>query len=283
MMFDVSEIIVYDIPEPKPAATELGALAAPAATKKIVFGEEDEEVKAVAAGPKVSAPSWEAVAAANMLQYFVTPMYLRKQLFGDLKMYKKARKLPRIPGQEKILEGKLVDGVAIKKETIKKKGKKSKKEKQDARLTPYVNIGFDHVFELEDQVPVHSRVTIDLKTKKSVTAERKGYAVRAVRQFSQIFTESSVPDGYTHAIYVPSQQFKGGSGSPPIHPTTCAEIKNHPRPLLVFGKWSEVEKAAKSDSTMEAQPHELFDARLEGTEIARLEDSVMIALARITA
>lgn len=273
MLFDVSEIIVYDIPEPKNEAA-----GGPAATKKIVFGDEEEAKPVV----KVSAPSWEAVAAANMLQYLVTPIHLRKQLFGDLKMYKKAKKLPRVPGQEKLLNGKLVQGVAIKKETIKKKGKKSKKEKQDARVTPYVNIGFDHVFELEDQVPVHSQVTIDMSTKKAVTNPNKSYTVRAVRQFSKIFTESSVPGGYTHAIYVASQQFTGKEVSPAIHEITTGDAQGYERPLLVFGKWTEVETAAKGDEDLPAAPHELFDAKLPGSESARLEDSVMISLARIS-
>lgn len=276
MLFEVNEIIVYDIPDVKAAAESVE----PVAAKKIVFGEEEqEEPKPVVRG---SAPSWEAVAAANMLQYLVTPIYLRKQLFGDLKMYKKAKKLPRVPGQEALLNGKLVQGVAIKKSTPKKKGKKSKKEKQDARLTPFVNIGFDHVFELEDQVPVHSQVTIDMSTKKPVTSANKSYTVRAVRQFSKIFTESSVPGGYTHAIYAASQQFTGKPVSPPIHEVTPAQVQEYERPLLVFGKWTEVEAAAKGDHEMPAAPHELFDAKLPGSETARLEDSVMICLARIS-
>lgn len=118
--YRISEIIIYDVPvEESKSQAETG--------KKKIFFEEEE--KKTDSGPKSSE---EAIELAKLLQFFITPSYLRKAVFGDLKSLHYAKKLPKLPGlpfmnheKSRHLEGFAVEGRIGKK---KKKGLKSKKQ-----------------------------------------------------------------------------------------------------------------------------------------------------------
>lgn len=264
VLYKVDEIIVFQVPEPLDQAEQLKQQK----MKKLTFDEEEK--------PHVKQPSWETITAANMLQYFLTPRHLHKLVFVSQKPFKYARKLPRVLLPNKKVNERLIQGIAIKKHTNKKKGKKSKKEKQDAKLTPYVNFGFDRAFVVEQEIPLHSRVIVDLETKKLVDDVNCGYAVRAVDTFSKIFTECTVPDGYTHTYYVPCQSFFGKS-DPALEPVTA--VPAQARALFVLAKWQEIEDAVQQDSELEAQATDLFDGIFKGTNSCRLEDAVTVTLA----
>lgn len=287
LLYGVSEIVVYSIPEVKEtSATE---------KKKIVFGEEETR-------SKQEEYDEDSLKLAGLLQFFITPSYLRKLLFNDLKSFQHAKKLTKLPGLPFLnhSKGRYLEGMAIPAKiqnkkmaaAIKKKNKtgsmKSKKEIAEESSTGKVNVGNKTVIDLENQtVPVGSRVTVDIIDRKVVSpstaygSDSFGYTVRIARNFGKVFTESIYPDGYTFSMYIPSEEFtKHGE----IELKKVSQVDRSGHTLLVYGKWTEVQRAVEQDrQELEAvtNPESLFDGRLDVQRGARTEDVVMISLARL--
>lgn len=278
-MFNVAEIVVYEVPEDATLPSE--KVDKP---KKLKLDESEPAANAT----RKQTLDEKLAFTANLLQYFVTPSHLRTLIFkgiGTPWQFKYAKHLPVVPyatSGTKATET-VVQGIAVPRTKPKKlagQKKLTKKNRREAVLTKYVNLGFDRLFALEDDamVPVHSQVFVDFKTRKVVAAEQK-YTVRAVSGFSRIFTESPLPDGYEQTVFVPSQQFMSHK-TPVIQESST--IAGKPRLLLVFGKWSEVTASVQQDPELGIEDAaDLFDGMCTALPRARLEDAVMVTLARM--
>lgn len=285
-LFNVSEVIVYSHPD-EDAVAPAEHVEAPGPKKLKLDDSEPAQSTNNASNSRIDP---DLIFSANMLQYLIRPPYLRKLLFkpiGNPSQFKYASKFPAIPGIS--FPKNVLPGIAVPRARRKRlpgQKKLSKKDRKESGQTPYVNLGFDRLFKLKNEatVPVHSQVFVNFGSGERVDTPvlGKGYTVRAVTEFSNIFTQSPIKDGYSQTIYAPSQQFKSnGATHPLMQQVDISSLPDHDKLLIVFGKWSEVQAAVKSDSEMELEDaSELFDGVKLGTERARLEDSVMITLAR---
>ncbi|CAN6633062.1 hypothetical protein TRVA0_014S00254 [Trichomonascus vanleenenianus] len=299
--YGADEIVVFEVPE----ATQPEEMAEQ--PKKIVFNEEEEEDKQDKE-EKLEPAETNGVRLSALLQYFITPSYLRTQLFGkSAKQFQYAKKLPKLPGLPFLnrSDSKYLEGVTVRANVITNGGKvkkykkgqlKSKKVLQLESMTNYVNVGRDALIKLDDRVPVDARVTVDVEARKVVSpkvayadssTKTFGYVVRLAPSFGKIFTESSRPEGYSYTVYVGCNQFitpsNEAEGIPSVTPQKLREgEKQHL--LLVFGRWAEVDGAVKSDEDLAGveSAKELFDARIESRSgNCRVEDAVLATLAKL--
>ncbi|ANB13746.1 hypothetical protein AWJ20_4690 [Sugiyamaella lignohabitans] len=288
--------------------------------KKVVFDEAGESSESKKDAKKESeGPSPECIRLASLLQYYITPSYLRNLLFTDLKPLQYAKKLPKIPGlpflshsSSQFLEGLTVAGKLPRSATggvKKKKGsRKSKKQLQLEASTEYVQIGEQNVLKLDNQrVPLGTRVTVDTKSKKVVSPKDAytsssgvlftnkdsfGYTVRIAKTFGKIFSESIYPGGYTYTAYVPSEEFVASSATAyePIRPivdkkgTIFDGAKSSSHILLVYGRWADVNKAVQNDKEELNELDDatgIFDGRFAIRASGRTEDAILISLAQL--
>lgn len=201
--FGVSEIVVYST-EKTSQEEEAAALTNTPADKpkKIVFGDDDDDDnkngdkedgksadKDNSSGDELS----EQDLLVGFLEYFVTPSYLRKSLFGEkLHVFEgPAQKLPKLTGLPYLNHGssRYFIGLSVQRripgskqrKTVSANGRRRKRKtnKNDANkdndpsVTGYVNIGFKKVMKLSDnaKVPVNSIVVVDKETGAVVSPE----------------------------------------------------------------------------------------------------------------
>jgi predicted SPOUT superfamily RNA methylase MTH1 len=291
-MFGIDEIVVYDVPEQQQLAqNEVDGEKIP---KKKVFGDTaDGKPKDT---PGITTLSENALWAAAILQYFVTPSYLRKALFPDQTKFQYAKKLPKLPGLPFMNHSgsKYMEGLTVAGKVEKSKGRrKSKKQIMQETVTEWVNIGNSQLFKLSQHVPIGTRVTVDLDNKQVVSPSAAyetgnfGYNVRIAPSFGKVFTESTYSSGYSYTAYVPSDEFTVvSSESDKISAVSSIGIlaAAGPHLLLVFGKWSALDSAICADTEQLGgleDPATLFDGRLKIGHGFRTEDVVTVALARL--
>lgn len=274
-LYGATEIIVYDIP----------LESSPDKPKKVVFEENEAKV-----GP---ASSRDSIRAAELLQYFVTPSYLRNSVFDDSKPFQYAKKLPKPPGLPFLNQkGRFLEGLTVGSKVIKSCKKKSKKSKQLDESTEYVNVGLDEMLKLEERLPVNKRVTVDVRSRKTVkdvysndkpfSCETFGYRVRMASSFGRIFTESIFADGYSFTAFVPSEEFTGNLVDASSKIRQVELLSNNKHLLLIYGKWKEIERAVQADKDLPpVEPFEMFDGRLQCRRGARTEDAVWMSLAKV--
>lgn len=305
-IFNVVEIVVLDVPEPRSTAQEslLGQ-----GGKKKTFDFADEDITP----EQTHAPQYslEAILLSQMLQFFVTPPYLVKSLFNQspvattrnvAKQLGYAAKLPKIStlpfmGNNKVYRD-YKEGLSIAKETPRTAGKSGKGKK--LTVTRYVNIGEREPLELiqSQLVPVNARVTVDLKNRKVVSPQtaygiqgalgRFGYHVRVCKRFTSVFTESAVGDeGYTLCVYVSSQDFQGNdqqtSAVQNMEEYKLENSKEEGTVLLMFGKYSDLSRSFDLDKGELGLENaaEMFDSRLKIPTGMRTEDAALVALAKV--
>lgn len=226
--------------KPEEVAEEKAAESGEIKPKKMVFTEELDETPATPTSASTTDSSQgDAERLAGFLNYFVTPSYLRKSVFGDLKPYESAKKMPKLPNTPFLSHKASPNGqylvglgVASKVDKKKSKSKSSSKKKNKKDETSFVNIGGAEYLELSNKVkvPVNARVVVDVQNKTLVSAaevfklsagesieteepswttstESLGYTVRIASTFGQIFTESPFPSGYKFTACVPCSEF----------------------------------------------------------------------------
>lgn len=306
--------------------------------KKLVFTDEldEEPTKQPTKPPKVPHVAELVVSDADrlagFLNYFITPSYLRKSLFDDLKPYASAKKLPKLPNTpflshtsstDRYLMGLSVAGKKVEKKSHKSSKRKSKKKE----TTSFVNIGESVYLELGNgaKVPVNSRIIVDTKNKTVVTVAEAygglaaaaanenieteepawtsiplGYNVRVVKNFGDVFTESPFPDGYRYTAWVPCSEFLVSTSTAEATEQALktvslisedsflkkgiTEEEDQVPLLLVFGKWKELAATILSDNENFGdltEPTSLFDGRVRVSRATRVEDAVLVALAKI--
>lgn len=248
-----------------------------------------------------------AMLFATLLQFFVTPPYLAKSVFAQSPFKEKLRyahKLPKIstlPFMNNNEVGKdFREGLTIPKHTPKIVTKGSKKKvspRNKLSTTKYVNVGLSEPLELASEVPVNVRVTVDLKNKCIVSPLQAygvigckssfGYHVRIAKTFTSVFTESSVPAGYTSSIYVSCDDYFKKAGVQRTELATFDKSKVHVQDssvLLVLGNWLDMEYSFGRDSqNLEGieSAQQMFDGELKVPEGVRIEDAALIALTKV--
>lgn len=307
-LYNVAEVVVLDIPSREEKATiaekkankrvELGS---DKGGKKIKFNIADEELAPVKPQEEeAEAPSLKpandsnALLFALLLQYFVTPPYLVKSVFEAqfLPKFKHAHKLPKLSSlpfmNNNGVDHAIKEGLTIAKASPQISKKAKAKAAKKLAVTRYVNVGGAQALELQHDVPVNVRVTVDTVNKKVVspveaygTAGAKasfGYHVRYAKSFSALFTESAYPEGYTAAVHVDADNYFGKA--PSIKPIGDVNGKV----LLVVGNIKDLAFSFENDKSAlqgVANVEEMFDGQLAVPLGARIEDAALIALTRI--
>lgn len=163
------------------------------------------------------------VSIGALFQFFVTPRYLVRESLSQVlkkqhvpaKIFSKAKTLPPLPTLVTYLNSHADksspyrEGLSIWKKARGHKSASGKvhKASKSARTTRYVLVGEREVVEVKDPLPLHVRVSVDMKTKNVVSGRDAygyiGYTVRIASNVESVFTESSIE--YTHGVYVPSR------------------------------------------------------------------------------
>ena len=212
-----------------------------------------------------------------LLQYFVTPPYLRNTVFNEkFRPYlTAASKLPRLSTlpftrYQKQDHGRYREGLTIK---MQKPTLARKKTGKVFKQTKYINIGKSKALALQSQlVPINARVTIDTITRKIVSPQEAygdftgldsqyGYYTRIVSSFTDLFMKGPLKEGYTQSVYVPLTT--RDTSIPELSSLPTAET--NPHILLVFSTWDTLARAFKldQDQFVDCQgPQEFFDAQL---------------------
>ncbi|KAK6454917.1 putative RNA methyltransferase [Scheffersomyces xylosifermentans] len=326
-IYNVVEIIILDTPDEEELAKQdkkVVEMGGNKGGKKLKFNFSDEDIVQTKVADEVKEPEVPSSGAkdsyllAGLLQFFITPPYLVKTIFSPvinpnpinkdiLKKFKYAYKLPKITTLPFMSNNKVYrdfkEGITIPKETPKVVSKKDKSKKVKAEkkisVTKYVNIGEAEPLELniKREIPVNSRVTVDLKNKSIVSPLQAygvmgnkssfGYYIRFCKKFSSIFTESSVPDGYTSSVYVHSDDYFNSNDK--IEDVTKIKVLDSvPKSdattnvLLVVGNYKDYETSFKRDNLEGVDSvGQMFDGQLAIPDGARTEDALLIALTKV--
>ncbi|CAI4049004.1 hypothetical protein SKDZ_13G4370 [Saccharomyces kudriavzevii ZP591] len=212
-----------------------------------------------------------------LLQYFVTPPYLRNTVFNEkFRPYLvAASKLPRLSTlpftrYEKQDHGRYREGLTIK---MQKPTSARKKTGKEFKQTKYINIGKPEALALQNQlVPINARVTIDTITRKIVSPQEAygdfigldshyGYHTRIASSFTDLFMKGPLKEGYTQSIYVPLTT--RDTPIPALSSLSAAGTSSNI--LLVLSAWDTLARAFELDKDQfeECQgPQEFFDAQL---------------------
>ena len=342
LIYDVAEIIVLtelttkqegkggqSEEEKKDISSSIG--------KKVVFddnGENDIGSSAPVENPtdteldentdeRVNDDKDDALLLASLLQFFITPPYLIKTMFlprlnpkfGQvLPKFKYAFKLPKIPSlpfmQNNNVHEHFKEGIIIPRETPKIKSKTDKQKlvpsPHKVTVSKYVNIGESEAMKLDiaREVPVYSRVTIDVRNKTIVSAKQAyginghklsfGYHVRMVNdnQFNKVFTNSPLSDGYSQTIFVNCDDYfdkwsKLVDESVPLFEKKGDANGNNDNLLIILGNYGTIQRNFQSDeaksSIFEGLDNvlKLFDCRLDIPKGCRIEDATLIALTKL--
>lgn len=230
---------------------------------------------------------------ANLLQFFVTPPYLVASMFKKnmLKKFKYASKLPKLSTlpfmNNNEVHRDFKEGLSIPKKSP---------GKNKLKTTKYINIGESEAFKLDHEVPVNVRVTVDIKNKKIVSPltaygiignnSSFGYFTRIAKQFNEIFTKSSFPDGYTSSIFINCDQyFKANDSTANSNDdlNSVFQIKDNNKVLLTFGNSRDLEFAFQQDKSIKLTSFtELFDKNIAIQPNVRIEDMVLITLTKMS-
>ncbi|ODV78398.1 DUF171-domain-containing protein [Suhomyces tanzawaensis NRRL Y-17324] len=311
-IYNVTEIVILDVPDQQEIDEKVVQMAGSKGGKKMKFNFSDEDIvneETPDIETKEKKESDDAYLLASLLQFFVTPPYLVKSIFPpELKINKNilkklhyAYKLPKMTtlpfmGNNDVFKH-FKEGMTIARETPKVMNKKTKvKAAKKISVTKFVNIGEAEPLELniKREVPVNSRVTVDIKNKTIVSPAEAygvvgnkssfGYYIRMCKRFSQIFTESSVPEGYSSSVYVNCDDYhlsnkKIGDFSE-IRPISKVEGNV----LLVLGNFKDLQNSFEQDkSNLEGVDSvgQMFDGSMEVPKGVRAEDGLLVALTKV--
>lgn len=312
--FGVAEIVVLNIPGVKylAAKKERNAMKSMVtksgvANTKISFSDADPDVDAEFNGTdKISGNEDKyrlendnnGLLLSTLLQYFVTPPYLVKDLFRDSdyrQKFKYAKKLPKLSAlpfmNDDTKSGEFREGLSVPKHSpkvLKRKGKISALKK--LQVTKFVNIGQNSPITLKGaEIPVNVRVTIDVKNLKIVSPQMAyghaglkasfGYFVRYAKSLSSVFTELPLPDGYSESLLIRANEFFADEE---IQLTTVCGPRTG-QVLLVAAGLRDLNKAFEDeDISGIEQVTDMFDGQIEMPKRVRIEDAVMIGLTKAT-
>lgn len=302
-IYEVPEIIILNVPneQTRKDISNTQANKVVKIDKKIKFNEvEDEPVteklvdKSETNGDVTILNENNYELFENLLQYFITPPYLDKAMFKNskyLNKFKHAETLPKLSTLPFMNNNEVYkdfkEGI-----TITKKSVGSKKQKHKLNVTRYVNIGEAKPLELTHDVPINVRVTVDLKNKKIVSPltaygvignkSSFGFYTRVAKQFNEIFTKSSAPNGYTSSMYISCDNYYNikPMSQESNYEATLANPDNK-QVLMVFGNPDHFKWALSQDSVMKLPDFtQVFDSFMNLPPNLRIEDAVMVSLTK---
>ncbi|CAH2355182.1 putative methyltransferase [[Candida] railenensis] len=246
-----------------------------------------------------------AMLVATLLQYFITPPYLANSLFASSEFKNKlkyAKNLPKISTLPFMSNNDVWknyrEGLTIPKHTPKvvTKSKKKISPKNKLSTTKYVNVGLAQPLEISTgEVPVNVRVTVDLKNKTIVSPAEAygvignkssfGYHVRVSKSFTSIFTESTVPDGYSSSIYVNCDNYFGKETGTELAEFDRGNIHvKGGNVLLILGNWLDIEYSfSREKGNLEGveSADQMFDGELKVPDGVKIEDAALISLTKV--
>lgn len=322
-IYNVLEVVILDIPSSEEQkklaereATKVVQLSSDKGGKKIKFNLNDKE--AIGTPEEKDSPAHDVATCssqhfrdlnngllfATLLQFFMTPPYLVKEVFGSSEFSSKlkyASKLPKISTLPFMSNNNVFadfkEGLTVPKKALKIKKKNKKPVSRKFNSTKYVNIGKDTPLVLTLEVPVNVRVTVDIKNKKVVSPAQAygvvgahlsfGYHVRFCKKFSAVFTECSIPEGYTQSIYVKSDDYFSSSATVASKlPTVLASsVPAEGTILLVVGNIKDLDYSFALDKqsfpSLESSAL-FFDGQLPIPDSTRIEDAALIALSKLS-
>lgn len=248
--------------------------------------------------------SENAILIASLFQYFITPPYLVHATFQGVELphnaFAKCKRYPSIPNLPAFQSADFKEAISIDKKPsnwvkshpefqAKSSTGRVKPLPKQAKLTKLVQIGREQCLELKEDVELNKRLTVNVKTgeisKPNEAYGTKnvfnvyGYEVRLANKLIDVWTETKVPDGYSSSGFVSGGEFHGIQNSKLLKKSTSGDSVNL---LLVCGQWSKFEKLFAGCELEDAQLNDLFDFQLDIPSQMRIEDSVVVALARST-
>lgn len=336
LIYDVAEIIVLKEKEENeqvvagPTSEGEKIEVGSSGGKKVVFGDDDDE--GTSSSPIVSTTTStteskddaivndeidDALLLASLLQFFITPPYLIKTMFlprlnpkfsSILPKFKYAFKLPKIPNlpfmQNNNVHEHYKEGIIIPRATPKIKSKISSKlvpSPHKVTVSKYVNIGESEAMQLEiaRELPVYSRVTVDVRNKTIVSAKQAygvnghklsfGYHVRMVNdvQFNKVFTGSPVADGYNQTIFVNCDDYFDKWDETVKDVPLLKEKSDVDNVLMILGNYGTIQRNFLHDEAKDTifegldSVLKLFDYRLDIPKGCKIEDAILIALTKL--
>ncbi|KAJ1503664.1 hypothetical protein HMI54_001267 [Coelomomyces lativittatus] len=225
----------------------------------IVFNESHQQMQA----DPLKDPN---VFLAKILLYLECPQYLRKSFFPMHSAFKcvgllNPLDLPnhvRSEERSKYREGVVVDTLTA---------------------SSLVNVGLKKLITVDQEIPVHSRVTVDMHQKSVVSRQTPnleghywGYKVRVCNGLHEVFTNATYP--YDLKLGTSER------GQP------LSKMPSFQHLLLVFGGLHGLEAAAEADVQLTTPLDKLFDQYLnvcpfQGVRTIRTEEAVLITLSTL--
>lgn len=203
----------------------------------------------------------DSMLISSLLQYFITPPYLRKIVFKAKfhKYFQYANKLPKLsvlPYMRSIDDesNKVKDfreGVSI---PMRRpiNGKKVNKQ------TKYICIGKEKPIELKSQlVPNNVRVTVNIKENKIVSPHDAygegnvgvnasyGYGVRIAHSFNEIYTQMMVP--YEQSCWIECGDFYAKLDKQNDNKLTILNELRDGNILIILGQWDRLQDSLVKD------------------------------------
>ena len=338
LIYDVAEIIVLKENQEESEDVVAGLTSegekievSSSGGKKVVFGDDDEDTNSSSpVAPTTTTSKTEskddatvndgiddALLLASLLQFFLTPPYLIKTMFlprlnpkfsSILPKFKYAFKLPKIPNlpfmQNNNVHEHYKEGIIIPRATPKIKSKTSSKlvsSPHKVTVSKYVNIGESEAMQLEiaRELPVYSRVTVDVRNKTIVSAKQAygvnghklsfGYHVRMVNdvQFNKVFTGSPVADGYSQTIFVNCDDYFDKWGKTVEDVPLLKEKSDVDNVLVILGNYGTIQRNFLHDEAKDTifegldSVLKLFDYRLDIPKGCKIEDAILVALTKL--
>ncbi|CAK9441162.1 uncharacterized protein LODBEIA_P50310 [Lodderomyces beijingensis] len=335
LIYNVSEIIVLNVPQKQDMA-ETTKVEPVTVGNKVLFnedlnGDDSSTTKTKSttknAGRDKSHSGEDAILLASLFQFFITPPYLVKTVFSPslnpqfkhiMPKFKHAYKLPKITTlpfmQNNEVYRDFKEGIVIPRETPKVKQRSGMKAKSPHKVTvsKYVNVGEAQAIKLEikREVPIYSRITVDLKNRTIVSPQAAygvtghkssfGYLVRLINEtgeFNKVFTGAPLEQGYTRTVFVPCDDYFDKVGK------VISEVeryqgddddddaeekeKGDKNLLVVLGNYWDFQRSFELDEAKDSMfagitgVEKLFDYKLDIPRGVRIEDGVLIALTRL--
>lgn len=109
--------------------------------------------------------------------------------------------------------------------------------------------------------------------------------MRVSKNFTSIFTESSVPEGYSSSIYVNCDNYFGGKCGSELQDFDRENIHvKGGNVLLILGNWLDIEYSfSREKANLEGveSANQMFDGELKIPEGVKIEDAALISLTKV--
>lgn len=236
----------------------------------------------------------DSMLISSLLQYFITPPYLRKIVFKSKfqNYFHYASKLPKLtvlPYMRQTDETvkNFCEGVSI---SMRRPVNGKKVNKQ----TKYICVGKEKPIELKSQlVPSNVRVTVNIKENKVVSPydaygggnvgvnASYGYGVRIAHSFNEIFTEMVVP--YEQSCWVECGDYYKVKGNERL--TTLTKLRDG-NILIIFGHWNRLQDSLIKDNEI-VNVSQFMDGQWELPSVIptghlTVEDACMVAMTSLS-